>query len=665
MSERILAFESSWRLRWRSPGAPSRRRRAAPSTRDGRHDRRVGWQHPRTAWGDPDLQGMWPIINLISTPFQRPVDQQGNPIYGDRAELTDEEYAATQQRLAARDERYQEEIKSNKMGMGHWAEASHNNDAARLDVVARRAEERPLPRAHRARQGARVEDEAAAGAPRCSTSRRISTRGIAASRAVCRRRCSRSTTTTASRSTRRPGYVVVRLEMIHEARVIPVDGRAALDPAIKQWMGESRGHFEGNTLVVETTNFNGVGGMTNVGIPGSPRGDTPTTTNMKITERFTRTDDDTIQYEMSVEDPEVLTQPWKARYPMQRDDSYQFFEYACHEDNTAVRNFIVTSRYERAQAAKRNEQRMNAAGRAGLSGSRGTVCFAARRTRSSASPSRSMRAASATAPSRRRAFACSRAFRSRRRRSARCAGARRSRSRSGTACATRASSATSAFSRPGRPTGPEARLNIAVLPDSPPLSRGLPLSERLDRCGEPRPSAGPCMVYFFGGAFTEGSGSVPLYDGDALARKGAVVVTMNYRLGPYGFFVHPALTAESPHKASGNYGLMDMLASLRWVQSNIAAFGGDPEQRHGVRSVGRCDGDRVARRVARSEGPHASRDLAERRVDGPRSVGRACARARRPRKSGSRRRPRPASRRSSSCARCRRPTSPRSSAAPA
>jgi hypothetical protein len=149
-----------------------------------------------------------------------------------------------------------------------------------------------------------------------------------------------------------PGYVIVRLEMIHEARVIPIDGRAPLDPAIKQWMGESRGHWEGNTLVVETTNFNGQTGMTNVGIPGSPRGDTPTTTNMKIVERFTRTDDDTIQYEMFVDDPEVLTQPWKARYPMQRDDSYQFFEYACHEDNTAVRNYIVTSRYQRAQEAK-------------------------------------------------------------------------------------------------------------------------------------------------------------------------------------------------------------------------------------------------------------------------------------------------------------------------
>jgi para-nitrobenzyl esterase len=86
----------------------------------------------------------------------------------------------------------------------------------------------------------------------------------------------------------------------------------------------------------------------------------------------------------------------------------------------------------------------------------------------------------------------------------------------------------------------------------------------------------PVMVYFFGGAFTEGAGSVPLYDGAALAAKGAVVVTMNYRLGAFGFFAHPALTADSPHHVSGNYGIMDMLASLEWVQRNIAAFGGDP-----------------------------------------------------------------------------------------
>ena len=95
------------------------------------------WQHPKTAWGDPDIQGMWPIINLISTPFQRPLDRDGKPIYGDRLYLTDEEYAKTQEQLAARDKRYEDEIKGNKMGMGHWAEASHNNPAARLTSLLR------------------------------------------------------------------------------------------------------------------------------------------------------------------------------------------------------------------------------------------------------------------------------------------------------------------------------------------------------------------------------------------------------------------------------------------------------------------------------------------------------------------------------------------------
>jgi hypothetical protein len=318
---------------------------AAPAADSG------AWQHPKTEWGDPDLRGMWPIINLISTPFQRPLDEQGNPIYGDRQELTDEEYAKTQERLAARDQRYQDEIKSNKMGMGHWAEASHNNDAARLtslivdpangrfpELTARGKE---LGEAMSSSWSATVFDKPTD----FDTWDRCITRGLPPSMFPFNYN-------NGIEIHQAPGYVVIRLEMIHEARIVPIDGRPPLNPAIKQWMGESRGHFEGNTLVVETTNFNGIGGMTNVGIPGSPRGDTPTTTNMKITERFTRVDDDTIQYSMTVEDPEVLTRSWTARYPMQRDESYQFYEYACHEDNTAVRNFIETSRYERAQAAK-------------------------------------------------------------------------------------------------------------------------------------------------------------------------------------------------------------------------------------------------------------------------------------------------------------------------
>ena len=86
----------------------------------------------------------------------------------------------------------------------------------------------------------------------------------------------------------------------------------------------------------------------------------------------------------------------------------------------------------------------------------------------------------------------------------------------------------------------------------------------------------PVMVWIYGGGFTGGAASVELYDGGALARKGVVLVSANYRVGPFGFFAYPALTAESPHHSSGNYGLLDQIAALRWVQRNIAAFGGDP-----------------------------------------------------------------------------------------
>jgi para-nitrobenzyl esterase len=95
----------------------------------------------------------------------------------------------------------------------------------------------------------------------------------------------------------------------------------------------------------------------------------------------------------------------------------------------------------------------------------------------------------------------------------------------------------------------------------------------------PKPSAGerlPVLVYIFGGGFMAGDGSEPRYDGENLARRGLVVVTLSHRLGIFGFFAHPALSAESRQHASGNYGLMDQVAALRWVKTNIAAFGGDP-----------------------------------------------------------------------------------------
>lgn len=88
----------------------------------------------------------------------------------------------------------------------------------------------------------------------------------------------------------------------------------------------------------------------------------------------------------------------------------------------------------------------------------------------------------------------------------------------------------------------------------------------------------PVLVYFYGGGFVAGDGSEPRYDGESMAKKGMVVVTVNYRLNVFGFFAHPELSAESPYKASGNYGLLDQVAGLKWVQKNIAAFGGDPKK---------------------------------------------------------------------------------------
>jgi hypothetical protein len=152
-----------------------------------------------------------------------------------------------------------------------------------------------------------------------------------------------------------PGYVILNLEMIHEARVIPVDGRAGISPNIRQWLGESRGRWEGaNTLVIETTNFKAGASMTNYGTPGAPAGNRiPTSENMKITERITRTGPGMIEYEIKTEDPVILTRSWTARFPLRDEPTYEWWEYACHEGNSAVPNFITSSRAERAAKAGR------------------------------------------------------------------------------------------------------------------------------------------------------------------------------------------------------------------------------------------------------------------------------------------------------------------------
>jgi hypothetical protein len=299
-----------------------------------------GSPHPVTPWGDPDLEGVWPIMHLFATRLQR------DPKYGERRYLTEEEWAAAEAVLKSRDERYDSEIKTNKMGMGHWAESTTRTEAARLTSLisypldgqipklTQRGEEL-VPQFHSDDTSKVFDSPTDFDAwDRCIT------RGLPSSMLPYNYN-------NGIQILQSPGYVVIDLEMIHEARIVPIDGRPPLDPAITQWLGESRGSWDGATLVVETTNFNGKAGMLIAGIPGGRRGDTPTTTGMKITERFTRVADDRIDYEMTIEDPEVLTDKWTVSYPMFLDPKYQFYEYACNEDNSAVRNFIVASRFDR------------------------------------------------------------------------------------------------------------------------------------------------------------------------------------------------------------------------------------------------------------------------------------------------------------------------------
>ena len=134
-------------------------------------------------------------------------------------------------------------------------------------------------------------------------------------------------------------YVVFLVEMIHDARIVPLDGREQADANVRQWMGTSRGHWEGDTLVVETTNFNGKNPF---------RGSTE---NMRVTERFTRVDDETIIYRFTIDDEIMWTRPWSAELSMKKTIG-PLFEHACHEGNYGLYNTLVGARREERLAAE-------------------------------------------------------------------------------------------------------------------------------------------------------------------------------------------------------------------------------------------------------------------------------------------------------------------------
>jgi hypothetical protein len=129
-----------------------------------------------------------------------------------------------------------------------------------------------------------------------------------------------------------PGYVVIFHEMIHETRVIPVDGRPHVGENIRLWLGDSRGHWEGNTLVVDTTNFSDKGWVTTNGASGRVRG-VPTSESLHLVEHFTRVSPTVLNWDVTVTDPTHFDAPWKASMPFNWDPDYRILEYACHEGN--------------------------------------------------------------------------------------------------------------------------------------------------------------------------------------------------------------------------------------------------------------------------------------------------------------------------------------------
>ena len=297
---------------------------------------------PRTPWGDPDLQGVWPGTSMMGVPQERP------RALGDRLTLTDEEFAARLAQAKRQADADGEEFAAprtvggppgNTGGPGHWGERGRPQrqtslivDPAdgRMPAMTAEGQQRtaaiPASRYYDNNGGGIFN-----GAEDLSVYDRCITRGVVGSMMPVGYNAG-------NEIVQGPGYVALRNEMIHETRVIPLDGRPHVAPSIRHYMGDSRGRWEGATLVVDTTNFNGA---TGVGANGRAIYHSDA---LHLVERFTRIDADTIEYEATIADPKTWPRPWTMRFPLKRDPGYGMFEYACHEGNYGLRNILSAAR---------------------------------------------------------------------------------------------------------------------------------------------------------------------------------------------------------------------------------------------------------------------------------------------------------------------------------
>jgi len=287
---------------------------------------------PKTPWGDPDLQGQWPATANI--PMQRPAN------LGERATLTPEELKQRESQAARTAEADSEEFISSETTVninppGYWVEHGKPNAQASLVVDPPNGRIPPLTPEGQAYAkslrnglgpGSHFPDKVDSWEDFDFYSRCI-TRGLVSSMLP-------TLYNFGNQIVQAPGYVAIRNEMIHETRVIPLDGRAHVGKSLRTYMGDSRGRWEGDTLVVETTNLNN-----KTGTGGGFFSDAAV-----LTERFRRTAKDELSYDLTVNDPKTWTKPFTIHMPYKEDPSYTIYEYACHEGNYMMTDALTGAR---------------------------------------------------------------------------------------------------------------------------------------------------------------------------------------------------------------------------------------------------------------------------------------------------------------------------------
>jgi hypothetical protein len=297
------------------------------------------WSPPRTPEGRPDLQGNWSFANI--TPLERPAN------LGDRAVLSDEEAAEFERETAARakqDEGRQRGTaadvsrayndfwydRGTRVAVTRQTSLIVDPPDGRLPALTPEAQKRAADRqeARRQRGPADGPEDRSLG-ERCIL-------GFNAGPPFAPSAYNNNITIVQTRD-----YVMIMTEMVHDARIVPLDGRPHLPSTSRLWLGDSRGRWEGDTLVVETANFSS---------KNLYRG---ATENIRLVERFSRTADRTLTYEFTVDDAATWTKPWTARIPLERLDE-QLYEYACHEANYGMEGILKGTRAdERADAEKK------------------------------------------------------------------------------------------------------------------------------------------------------------------------------------------------------------------------------------------------------------------------------------------------------------------------